>query len=130
MSVELNDTPNREPTMCATLTKPARFARWLSDEPKSRLEAGLPAGLLISVGGRESYHWVSRVEGGWRVLTEREDGECEWHAIDASFGPEPLRDWTCDCGDYVWRARRSKASCGTACRHVAGLAAALRKIGL
>lgn len=116
--------------MCTTLkTKTTRLARWISDDPAYNLANGLPAGLMISVGGNESYYWVQAVEGGYRMLVEREDGECEWHAIDTSFGPDALRDWSCDCGDYVWRARRGTATCGTTCKHIGGLVAALRKIG-
>lgn len=111
--------------MCATPKTPARrYCRWISDNPRWNIENGVPAGLMICTGKVTGYYWVVRIEGGWRLWKEREDGECEYHDIDTSFGPEPEYH-ECTCGAGVWRRKRSGP-----CKHVTALAAALRKIGL
>lgn len=116
--------------MCQTQTKaqPARYVRWMCDDPASMLRCGHRAPLVIVAGKDVTGYWIERVDGGWRMWKEQEDGADPIpYDIDTTFGPDPAAHWTCDCADYTFRSHRRQVR---GCKHVLALAAALRRIGL
>lgn len=117
--------------MCkiTTPTKPTRFVRVLCSRPAELLSIGarVPISITVIRKGRPfvQCYWLEQFDGGYRLWLERDDQEPEHHDIDATFGPVPEEHWSCTCGDYTWRYRQRGA-----CKHILGVAALLRKLGL
>lgn len=111
------------PTTAAT--KPTRCVRVLCNRPAELLAIGARVPLSITVGKSTRCYWLEAIDDGYRLWVERDDQEPEHHDIDTSFGPVPERDWNCTCGDFTWRNRRKGA-----CKHILGVAALLRRLGI
>ena len=106
---------------CRRTTPATGSCRWLCDNPRDLLLAGLSAPLSITVslkdGPKTDFYWLTRhVNGGWLLTKEAEDGESAAHYnLDAEL-------WRCSCPDR-------RAACGD-CKHARSVSAALRKAGI
>jgi hypothetical protein len=116
----------------AALPNVTGVARWFRPGTTVSLDAALAQGtacLRVATETQTADYWVERIvdEGGevtgYRLTKWVQEGAGErareTHTVD-------LRQGSCTCRDYLYRAQRRP---DRRCRHLAGLAAALRAAG-
>lgn len=107
----------------------SRVCRWISLDPKWHLENNRCACLMLSIGGKESFYYVSRLDAGvWWMAKESEDhSEPEACYTIETCGERDTGWWICSCPDHQWRKRGRKDGC---CKHIAALRSSLAAIGV
>lgn len=110
MTSVTNGTANRKSRNVRPVTGTAKWVLAMS-------AAGFGVIEITTATGTKRYSVTTLPNGGYRMLSE----QGQVYDIDAA-----AEHWTCDCPDYLHsRANRDP----NGCRHVAGLRAALAKIG-
>jgi hypothetical protein len=118
--------------MCQTPTKPRpRTARWLTVDARGLIRT-VGASLQLTTAWKnghvnERVYYVTPIRdaydrvSGYELFYRDEEGRNVAYVVDTSFGPEPATCWECSCPAFRY---------GKPCRHVLGLAAALKALGV
>ncbi len=109
--------------MTTTTRKPApRTCCWMCSDPRGFLALRHRTPFAITDRDITTGYWLERVPGGWRIFKDTPDGsEPTTVYTILAFTRNAPTTWSCDCkaGQYG----------RVVCRHVAGVAALLKRIG-